>query len=83
VMQLLNNLITLMIKFLLFPVAVLLFVYAGYKYITAEGNASAKANVKKMIKNFLLGVLLMLCAWLIVKTVLVVVGYTDRLYFFD
>jgi hypothetical protein len=82
-MQLINNLITLMIKFLLFPVAVLLFVYAGFKYITAEGNASKKANVKKMIKNFLLGVLLMLCAWLIVKTVLVVVGYTDRLYFFD
>jgi hypothetical protein len=83
VMHLLNNLITLMIKFLLFPVAVALFMYAGYKYIVAQGNPSKKADVKKMIGHFLLGVLLMLCAWLIVKTVLVMVGYTDQLYFFD
>lgn len=83
VMQLLNNLITLLIKFLLFPVSVLMFVYAGFKYITAQGNPAKKISVRKMIGKFILGIVLILCAWLIVKTLLVILGYTDTLYFFN
>lgn len=82
-MQLINNLITFLIKVILFPITVLMFVYAGYQYITAQGNPSKKANVKKMLWHLVGGIVLILCAWLIVKTLLVVLGYTDRLYFFE
>jgi hypothetical protein len=44
--------------------------YAGFKYITAEGNPSKIANLKKILGNIFLGIVLMLCAWLIVRTIM-------------
>ena len=80
---LLNKLIEFLIKVILFPVAILLFVYAGYKYITAQGNPSKRANVKKMIGNLILGMVIILTSWVVVKTVLLLIGYDQTLYFFD
>lgn len=82
-MQLINNLITFLIKVILFPVAIIMFMYAGYTYITSQGNPSKRADVKKMLKHLILGLLLILCAWLIVKTLLVMIGYTDNTFFFN
>lgn len=83
VMQLLNNLITFLIKVILFPISILLFVYAGYTYIISQGEPGKRVKVKSMIKHLILGIVLILCAWIIVKTLLVVLGYTDSLYFFE
>ena len=44
--------------------------YAGFKYITAEGNPSKIANLKKILGNIVLGIVIMLCAWLIVRTIM-------------
>jgi hypothetical protein len=35
-----------------------------------------------MAKHIVLGLLLMLCAWVIVRTILVALGYHDDLFFF-
>ncbi len=83
VFELANKVIGFLIKVVLFPVSIFLFIYAGFKYITAQGNSAKKANIKKMIGNLILGIVLILCAWVIVKTVLVVVGYEDNLFFFE
>jgi hypothetical protein len=83
VMQLLNNLISALIKFLLFPIAIFMFIYAGFKYIMAQGNPAKRISVRKMVGKFILGMVLILTAWLIVKTLLVILGYTDTLYFFN
>ncbi len=83
VFELINKLIDFLITDLLLPVAVLMFVYAGYKYITAEGNPGKRADVKKMVGHLILGMLIILLAWVIVKTLLGVIGYTNELYFFE
>lgn len=83
VFELLNNLIGFLIKVVMFPIAILMFMYAGYKYITAQGNPAKKANVKKMAGHLIGGLVLILCAWVIVKTVLILVGYEDNLFFFE
>ncbi|MEK7227924.1 MAG: hypothetical protein AAB681_01045, partial [Patescibacteria group bacterium] len=48
------------------------FMYAGFKYITAQGDPKKIVNLKKMIFNILIGMLLVLCSWLIVKVILTV-----------
>ncbi len=70
ILQLVNNLIEFLIKTLFIPIIIILFMYAGYKYITAGGNPSKVANLKKMIMHIVVGMLLVLCSWLIVKTVI-------------
>lgn len=72
ILQLANNLIVFLIKTLFIPIIIILFMYAGYKYITAGGNPSKVANLKKMIGHIVVGMLLVLCSWLIVKTVITI-----------
>jgi hypothetical protein len=82
-MQLLNNLITFLIKVILFPVVILMFVYMGYQYITSQGKPGMHAKLRTMIWKLVLGIVIILVAWVLVKTLLVVIGYKDALYFFE
>jgi hypothetical protein len=50
---------------------------AGAKYILAQGNSAKIANIKKILINIIIGVLLILCSWLIVKVLLVVLVKDD------
>ncbi len=70
VLKTINNLITFLITKLFIPILVLLFMFAGVKYITAQGNPAKVANIKKMVLNIIIGLLLVLCSWLIVKVIL-------------
>lgn len=70
VFLLLNNIITFFIKTLLIPIFVVIIIYAGYKYFKAGASGGQKANVKKMLGNVLLGLILILCSWLIVRTLM-------------
>jgi len=83
VLQLVNNLINFFFTTLLLPLIVLLIMYLGYGYLTANGNPAQHAKLKSMLKNIVLGLLLIVCAWLIVRTLLSVLGYTDDLMFFS
>jgi hypothetical protein len=82
VIQLLNNLMTFFFRTLLLPLFVVMVMYLGYQYLTAQGKPGMHAKLGSMAKNMVLGLLLMLCAWLIVKTILSVLGYSDTLGFF-
>ncbi len=70
VFRLLNNLLTFFITTLLIPIFITILMYAGFKYITAEGNPSKIANLKKIIGNVVLGIIIILCSWLIVRTIM-------------
>lgn len=72
VLRTINNFITFLITTLFIPTIVLLIMFAGFKYITAAGNPSKVANLKKMIMNIVIGMLLILCAWLIVKVIITI-----------
>lgn len=83
IFRFINRVIVFFFKTILIPIFVLLIMHAGYKYITAEGNPSKKADLKKLLWNLVGGLLLILGSWLIVRTILTSVGYKDDLMFFS
>ena len=74
---LINNLIKFAITKLFFPIFIVAILYVGWSYLTAGGDTKKVANVKQMAWHMFLGVILVLAAWLIVKTVLDVLGAKD------
>jgi hypothetical protein len=73
IFRLFNKIVTFFFTVLLIPLFIIMIMYAGYQYITAQGNPSKVANLKRMAGNMLKGIVLILCAWLIVRTILVYV----------
>ncbi len=53
------------------PLAVISFVFAGFKLVTSAGSESNKTEAKKILTNTGLGLVIVLAAWLIVKTILI------------
>jgi hypothetical protein len=83
IFRLINNLVDFAVRYLLLPLFVFMIMFAGYKYIMAMGNPGKVANLKGMFGNMLMGLVLFLCAWLIVKGLLYALGYTEGLLFFE
>jgi hypothetical protein len=77
ILKTINNFITFLITTLFVPTLVIIFMAAGVKYILAQGNAAKIANLKKILINIIIGVLLILCSWLIVKVLLTILVKDD------
>lgn len=71
-MELLQN----VIKLLLTKVAFLMFLaglfYAGWTFLTSQGNPGVRKEVRDRLWSLLKGYLIALCAWVIVKTIIVI-----------
>lgn len=63
-----NNIIYFLITIVFIPVVVIMFMYAGYTYITAGGDSKKVVKVRSLLKHIVLGMVIILCAWLIVRT---------------
>ncbi|MFZ2150212.1 MAG: hypothetical protein WAV15_03570 [Minisyncoccia bacterium] len=68
------------INFLLFkmavPIAAIMFAFAGFKMLTAGGEAaSARTKAKEIFINTLFGLIIAIAAWLIISTLLFILGY--------
>ncbi|HEY0979917.1 MAG TPA: pilin [Candidatus Paceibacterota bacterium] len=83
VFKLINNIISFVITTLLLPVIVLMIMYTGFQYLMARGNPGQHAKLLSLIKHIIGGVVLILCAWLIVRVLMTTLGYSDGLLFFD
>lgn len=75
-MTLVDNVITFILKYMAVPIAAIMFVYAGFLMVTA-GGSEAKTKAKGIFFNTVLGLIFAVAAWLIVKTILSIMGYTD------
>ncbi|HTH93138.1 MAG TPA: hypothetical protein VL576_01500 [Candidatus Paceibacterota bacterium] len=82
VMQLINNLINFFFRTLLVPIFVIMIMYLGFGYITAGGKPGQHAKLASMAKHMVLGLVLILCAFFIVKVILSILGYHDTFNFF-
>lgn len=71
---LLVNRIIEYIFILVLPILALVFAYAGYTYITSGGNSTKRTAAKNAIFKALIGVVVILAAWLIVKTIVSTLG---------
>jgi len=83
VFVLLNNVLKFVISKLLIPLFVVLIMYIGFKYLTSQGKPGMHVKFKKILWNVFIGLVLILTAWLIVRTLLTTLGVTDGLLFFD
>ncbi|MEO5646057.1 MAG: hypothetical protein ABIO57_03260 [Candidatus Paceibacterota bacterium] len=82
-LQLANNIMSFFFNTILLPLVIIMIMYLGYSYIAAMGKPGQHAKLGSMAKHLVLGLLLMLCAWVIVRTIISVLGYHDDLYFFQ
>lgn len=83
IIKIINNILTFLITNVFLPLFILVFMYAGYQYLTAQGNPSKVANVKKLLLNVVKGLAFVLVAWLLVKVFFQTIGVTDGLLFID
>ncbi|KKS99985.1 MAG: hypothetical protein UW07_C0008G0017 [Candidatus Nomurabacteria bacterium GW2011_GWF2_43_8] len=67
------------IKFILFkmaiPIAAIMFAYAGFELVTSGGSTEKRGIAKKVFTNTALGLIIAVAAWLIIKTILSILGY--------
>ena len=67
--QLSQNIINFLVGFAIF-VAVLLFVYAGFLYLSAGANEENVKRAHKLFGSVFVGFILVLAAWLIIDTIM-------------
>lgn len=68
---------------LVLPIMAIVFAYAGYLYLTSGGNSTKKDAAKNAMTSAIIGVVIIMAAWLIVKTIVVSIGVdTNASWFF-
>ena len=77
-------LVSAIIDILLFivapAIAVCVILYAGILMLTSAGNTENATKAKGLILKAVVGLVLAMCAWLIVKFVMVTLGYNEALF---
>ena len=74
-MTMINNGITFILKFMVIPIAAIMFAYAGFELVTSGGNTEKKGKAKNIFTNTVFGLVLAAGAWLIIKTILSILGF--------
>lgn len=54
---------------LILPLLAIVFAYAGYIYLTSGGNSGKRTKAKDAMTNALIGILVIMMAWLAVRTI--------------
>lgn len=70
----LNEITNFLVNYIVFPVAVLLFVVGGAMFIFAAGNPGLIAQGKSVMTSVLWGLVIIFSSWIIVNTVFMFLG---------
>ena len=73
-MILLNSIINFLLFVIATPLAAMIICYAGWLYLSSGGNSSDVTRAKKILMNVVIGYVIGLAAWLIVKTIITSLG---------
>lgn len=73
--ELVNNIIDFMLIYFATPLAAIVLVYAGFLYLTSGGSSEKTSKAKHMLGNMIMGYIIALAAWLIIKTILTTLGF--------
>ena len=74
-MALINKVIRFILFALAIPIAAIMFAYAGFLMVTSGGSTEARGKAKKIFTNAAYGLVIAATAWLIVRTILSILGY--------
>jgi Type IV secretion system pilin len=82
-MTMINRIDTFVFTDLALPICAVMFAYAGFLLISAGGEAAhAREKAKSIFTNAVIGLVIAVAAWLIVKTLLTIMGF-DGAWIFD
>lgn len=74
-MILINKIINFILFKMVIPIAAIMFAYAGFQMITAGGAPAARTKAKDIFFNAVLGLIIAVAAFLIIRTILSILGY--------
>lgn len=74
-MTLVNNVINFILYGMVIPIAAILFAFAGFELVTSGGSTEKRGTAKKVFTNVVIGLVIAMACWLIVKLVLTILGY--------
>ena len=77
--ELANHAFNFMVYKVGLPLAGIFILFAGFNYMMSKGNPGEITKATNRLLNILLGLAIMLTAWIIVKTLLTWLGCTDCL----
>jgi hypothetical protein len=80
VMALINTIVNFILGYAILPIAVVVFVYGGFLYMTSGSDAAKRTKAKKMFVKLLWGIFFCMAAWVIVKIILETFGYDTELF---
>ncbi len=83
VLALVNKVINFLLITLATPMFALILIYVGWLYLSDMGNSENITKAKKIFKNVVIGYVIALAAWLIIKTILVGVGFDPKQAFLE
>lgn len=74
-LELVNNVVHFILFDMLVPIAAIMFCYCGFLMLTSGGEPAKKTQAKKIFSNVVWGLVIAIAAWLIIETLLTVLGY--------
>ena len=74
-MTLVNNVITFILEYMAIPIAAIMFAYAGFLLVTAQGG-EAKSKAKNIFSDAVIGLIIAMAAFLFIKLILSTLGFT-------
>jgi len=79
-METINKVINFVLFTLATPLFALIIIYVAWLYLSDMGSAENVKKAKKIFKNVVIGYIIALAAWLIVKTILSSLGFNGPMY---
>lgn len=75
-MLMIDNIVKFIVLKLAMPIAAIMFFYAGLLLVTSGGESGeARGKAKSIFLNTALGLIIVLAAWLIISTILAILGF--------
>ena len=75
-----NKFINFVLITLATPLFALILIYVGWLYLSAGGSSENVTKAKQILKNALIGYIIALAAWLIVKAILTALNFTGPMF---
>ena len=75
-LTLVNNIINFILKDMVIPIAAIMFAYAGFELVTSGGSTEKRGIANRVFTDTVLGLVIALAAWLIIKLILSTLGYS-------
>ena len=75
IFDLINNVVDFLLFTLALPLAAIMFAYAGFLFMFSGIQPEQRTKAKKIFGNVAFGFILAVAAWVIVHTILTILGY--------